>query len=88
MTKAQLENAAVSGLKLSGTAVARVTRSGTVVLRHVWPDDCDARVWDGIKSAAMRLAREVSRKQDTQVCVQHPDGTVIDYVEATFENYP
>jgi hypothetical protein len=86
-TKWQIENAAAYGGRLNGSDVARVSRSGgSVTLRHVWPDNCDARVWDGVSRAARRLAEETAARTGKQVCLQLPNGSVIDYIDPLSAN--
>jgi len=80
-TKSQITSAAISGLSIDGGAVARITRGGSVVLRHSWPDNCDARVWDGVSRAAMHLAQERADKTGRAVDVYHQDGSMIDQVQ-------
>ena len=81
MTKSQIENAAISGTSIGGRVVARVTRAGAVVLRHVWPDNCDSRVWDSVKRAARRLAQERADETGRTIGLYHADGPCIDEVQ-------
>lgn len=65
MKKRWIEDAAISGLKLTLRDVARVTPQPTrgvkvVTIRHAWPETRhDARVWAGIVDAIKRGAREL-----------------------------
>ena len=86
MTKRHIEIAAESGYGpfgslLSGADVARVSRDRRVVtLRHVWPDDTDARVWHGVEQAAYTLAREVVRRTGRPVSILTAEGWCVDQV--------
>ncbi len=79
MGKSKIEDCAVSGLPLDGHDVARVGRNGRVVtLRHVWPDNTDARVWDGVRRAAHRLAQETVNRTGRRIDLMSAHGDTLD----------
>ena len=84
MRRADVLSAGIGyGELLTGHDVARVTRSGCVRLRHAWPQGTDARAWDAIRRAALRLAREVSAQRGRTVEVQDSHGSTLTYWEET-----
>ena len=83
MRRADVLSAGIGGGRLTGRDVARVTRSGCVRLRHAWPQYTDARAWDAIRRAALRLAREVSAPRGRTLEVQASHGSTLTYWEET-----
>ncbi len=82
MIKRKIENRAISGLKLRGADVARVSRDRRkMTLRHCWPNEVDARVWDGVRRAFMLLAYEIANATGHSVEVYDPRGWVLECVE-------
>jgi hypothetical protein len=80
--KIDLENRAISGLPVSGQDVAVVSRDQrSIKLRHVWPDNIDARVWAGIKNAVMELAQEIANKTRRPVEVYAKEGWMMEQVQ-------
>lgn len=66
MNKNNIENCAISGIKLDLSDVATVSRSalrygGTkvVTLRHTYPENGDGRIWDGVNAALHHGAKEI-----------------------------
>jgi hypothetical protein len=82
MTKAEIMNRTESGLGVDGRDVATVSASGRYVeLRHEWPENVDARVWSGVKSAAGRLCQEIADKTGRDVELYAVEGHVVDVYE-------
>ena len=80
--KGAIENAAISGLPLSGDAVASLSRDRRVMrLRHVWPDDTDARTWHGVRQAFLNWAQEVANETGKPVEVYAKEGFMLDQVQ-------
>lgn len=83
MRKRWVENAAISGLPLTGKDVARKVRGkGVLVLRHDWPDGADGRVLDAVRRAYMDLARETAARIGKAVEVHSRGGWLLACVEA------
>lgn len=84
MRKSDIKSWAMgNGGPLEVRDVARVSRdSRTITLRHAWPDDVDARVWDVVRSAFMRGARTVlaSDARVRRVQVFTHDGNLLEEV--------
>ena len=66
---------------LDGSDVAKVTRGGSVVLRHAWPESTDARVYDGVKAAAVRLCRDLAIKRGKTVSLYAKDWTQLEEID-------
>jgi hypothetical protein len=82
MTKNEIANRAESGLAIYPPYVARRNvKRGVVTLRHSWPDDIDARVWDGVKRAAMALCQTTADKRGKSVDLYTHDGVLLEVVE-------
>lgn len=79
--KSRIENQAISGMPIDGRDVAVVSRDRrTVRLRHVWPDDVDARVWHGVREAFMDLATDLARETRHPVEVYAKEGYMLEQV--------
>ena|SRR3982750_1129576 len=80
--KGDIENRAISGLPLSGEAVASLSRDrGSMRLRHVWPDDTDARTWHGVRRAFLNWAQEVANTTRKPVEVYAKEGFMLEQVQ-------
>lgn len=56
MKKSEIENRGLSGLPLTAADVAttcRDPRYPVMTMRHVWREDCDARIWHAVRRAAV-----------------------------------
>lgn len=81
LSKKAIEDRAISGLRVNGEDVASVNRKyGSLTLRHVWPDNIDARVWDGVRKAYVRLARDLANLSSKRVDVYSKHGDQIDQI--------
>ena len=83
VSKTQIENAGLSGLPVTFGDVARVSRKhrGVVTLRHVWPENVDARIWSAVRRAAIRGAQEMADRIGRAVEVYNVHGNVIAQIE-------
>lgn len=86
MTKREIENVGIGGgiggdTRLDGSDVASLGKNNTITLRHVWPDDTDARVWHAVKSAFMNMARGIAKATGKSVEVYSKHGFMIAQVE-------
>lgn len=80
--KGDIENRAISGLPLSGKAVASLSRDRRVMrLRHVWPNDTDARTWHGVRQAFLNWAQEVANETGKSVEVYAKEGWMLEQVQ-------
>lgn len=79
--KKKIEDRASAGLPVDPHEVASVSRSRRVVtLRHAWPEDGDARVWDGIRRAYHRLAKDLANSTGRRIEVYAKQGHMLDSV--------
>jgi hypothetical protein len=82
-SKKVIQDRAISGLTIQGSDVASVTKlkgGASITLRHVWPDSTDARVWDGVRRAYVRLARDLANAYGKPVDVYSKHGDQIDQI--------
>jgi hypothetical protein len=81
ISKKIIEDRAISGLSLQGEDVATVGRKyASLTLRHVWSDNVDGRVWDGIRKAYTRLARDLANSLGRRIDVYSKRGDQIDQI--------
>lgn len=86
MTKRDIQIAGESGYGPNGTTiafrdVARLSRDRRVItLRHVWPDDTDARVWHAVSTVVYRRAREVAAETKRAVTIYAKEGWTIEVI--------
>lgn len=81
-TKSKIEDRAISGLPVDGHAVARVSRDRRkMTLRYRWPENVDARIWDGVRRAFMRLAHAIADETRRNVEIYDPRGWMLECVE-------
>lgn len=81
--RTRIENRAISGLTLDAADLARVSRDRRVItLRRAWmsAEGMDARVWDGIRSAVYRLAREIADATSRSVEIYAAGGYMIEQI--------
>jgi hypothetical protein len=79
--KARIEDRAIAGLSVDPHAVAAVGRNRRVVtLRHVWSEDVDARVWDGVRRAYRRLAKDLANSTGRMIEVYSKHGFMLDSI--------
>lgn len=82
MTKARIIDRAINGLSLDGQDVCRVNRrQGYLTYRHVWPQNTDGRVWDGVRRAAWKLAQQMADEQGRAIEIYTSRGDLCDQVE-------
>lgn len=82
MNKTDIRNAAISGIPLNGSDVATISRNRrTMTLRHVWSEDTDGRVIDGVSRAWRREARRVANTTGKPVEVYSKEGSMLDEIE-------
>ncbi len=75
MLKSQIENATRAGLPVDFEDVCRVSRDKRVAtLRHVWPENCDARVWSGVHRAYALGAQALANRTGRAVEVYSAHG--------------
>lgn len=86
MTKRDIIDCGISGIRFSGFEVARVKRGSdwrVLVLRHVWPESTDGRVWTAVRLAIQNYALDLSRKNGGKsVDVYAKDGVMLDQYRA------
>jgi hypothetical protein len=91
-TKREIEQAGRSGLALSASDVMRWSRkmimhegrrvrANTATLRHAWPDNVDAPLWDAIRRVFLRAARERADVTGCVVEVYSADGSMLEQIE-------
>ena len=79
--KARIEDRAMAGLPVDPHAVASVARNRRVItLRYAWPDSIDARVWDGVRRAYRRLAKDLANSTGRTIEVYSKQGFMLDAV--------
>lgn len=82
MRKAEIEMRAISGLPLDGIDVCTTHgKSGSIILRHIWHDNIDARIWAGIRSAFMSLACDLANFKQIPIDVYTRDGIMLEQVQ-------
>lgn len=70
------------GSRLDFADVARLSRDKRVItLRHVWPDDTDARVWHAISGVVTRRAVEIAEQTGKSVEIYAKEGFQIEQIE-------
>jgi hypothetical protein len=84
--KDRIEDRAIAGLPIDPHAVAAVSRDRRVItLRHAWPENVDGRVWDGVRRAYQRLAREIANSTGRGVEVYAKQGYMLDAISPELE---
>ena len=79
--KQRIEDRAIAGLPVNPHAVAAVSRNRRgITLRHVWPEGTDARIWDGVRRAYLRLAKDLANSSKRLIEVYSKHGPMIDVV--------
>jgi hypothetical protein len=73
--KTEIEGRAISGQRLQGQDVARLSRDRKIMrLRHVWPEGTDGRVWAGVRRAFMAWAHEIADQTGKPVEIYAKEG--------------
>ena len=71
------------GSRLHFSDVARLSRDKKVItLRHVWPDNVDARVWHAVSGVVYARALEVAKETGRRVEIFSKEGFQIYDVKA------
>jgi hypothetical protein len=79
--KARIEDRAIAGLAVDPHAVASVSRNRRVItLRHAWSESADARVWDGVRRAYRRLAKDLANSTGRTTEVYSKQGYMLDAI--------
>jgi hypothetical protein len=82
MTKREIMREAECGGRVRPRDVARVSRSRKyVTLRHVWPEDVDARVWARIERESLRLCQDIANYTGHAVELYAAEGHVLAQVQ-------
>jgi hypothetical protein len=80
--KQRIEDRAIAGLPVDPHAVASISRNRRVVtLRHTWPETADARVWDGVRRAYRRLAKDLANSTGRLIEIYSKQGYQIDAID-------
>ncbi len=82
-SKRRIAAALVSGLSVEPRDVVRTSRNlRAVTYRHVWPDSTDARIWAGLKRAAIQMAQLCADRTGLPVEVFSAHGCLLYIVES------
>ena len=82
MSKNEVAIAALAGINLDPSTVARPTRDRRVVrLLHAWSDCTDVNVAAAVRKAACVLAGQIANATGYVIAVENKAGNVLDRVE-------
>jgi hypothetical protein len=80
-TKRKIIDRGIAGLDIDSRLVCTTSRDKrSINVRHVWPENTDARVWDRVRAAIWRRARNVVAQTGRSVEIYSAHGHMIGFI--------